>query len=355
VARINLGDDTARVVDRLGHLGGGENRFAGPMAIAVGRSDGHNTDTVYVADAHSGRLVRLTDSGTGLQWRDALDDTGSGIRDLDTDQFGQIYAVSPASGSIQKFNRELLPVAELSSGLHAPRSIHIPQVTVHDHVRDLVERDGSGSAMVMDEWSPDSGLHLYELGVEITQPNLVDESQAEFGLSDRARVSATLVSSSGQQIATRDLGWLEAGPHRFDATALSAGRPAGDYRLELRAVSAQDSGRDAVADLAMRTDGTGSPQVRDATVLGASPNPFNPSTHIEFVVPSGASLFYRVEILDLRGRTVRQLEEGTAEPGLHRVTWNGRDEDDRSVASGVYLYQVQLGDQVHHGKLALVK
>lgn len=355
VARISLRADGGDITERLGALGSGVGRFAGPIAITVGREQGHNTDTVYVADAHSGRLVRLTDAGTELRWLDALDQTGAGIRDLDADEFGQIYAVAPESGNIQKFTRDLMPIAESRVGLTAPRSIHIPTVTVYDHVHDRTERSGRGTAMVMDTWDQNSGLHLYELGVAVNRMSVNDDAMAAFEITDRAKVSATLYTTHGQRVANVDLGWMDAGQHEFDSRQLSAGHPAQDYRMEIRAISAQDPDRTGVAEVALRTDGSGSPQLTAPMVIGASPNPFNPNTNIEFAVPAGMDAAYRLEIVDLRGRVVRHLDEGRASSGTHRVAWNGQDDAGRPVSSGVYLYCLDLDGQLHSGKLALVK
>jgi FlgD Ig-like domain/NHL repeat len=355
IARVALREDYGEITNRLGALGSGAGRFAGPIALTVGREDGHHTSMIYVADAHSGRLVRLSDVQGQLQWQDALDETGAGIRDLDSDEFGQIYAVSTSSGSLQKFTRDLLPVAEFRTGLVAPRSIHIPTVTVHDHVRDNTERSGRGSAMVMDTWGQESGLRLFDLGVEVAQASVDADAQGSFALTDRARVEVYLFSKLGVRVANQDLGWLDSGFHDFDTRELSRNQPAGDYRIEIRATSAQNPDRGDIVAIALSTDGGGALQISRPMVLGASPNPFNPTTNIEFVVPAGASIPYRLEIVDLRGRVVRNLARGNASSGSHRVTWNGRDDSGRSVASGIYLYRLDLDGTQHSGKLALVK
>jgi FlgD Ig-like domain/NHL repeat len=355
VARVVLHEDYGEITNRLGALGSGAGHFAGPIALTVGRDDGHHTNMIYVADAHSGRLVRLIDLQGQLQWQDALDDTGAGIRDLDSDEFGQIYAVSPSNASLQKFTRDLLPMAEFRTDLVAPRSIHIPTVTVHDHVRNSTERSSRGSAVLMDTWGQESGLRLFDLGVEVTRLSVRADAQGTFSLTDRARVEAYLFSSRGIRVAHRDLGWLDGGSHDIDTRELSGNQPAGEYRLEIRATSAQNTDREDFATITMSTDGSGAPQITRPMVLGANPNPFNPSTNIEFVVPSGASISYRLEIVDLRGRVVRNLARGDASSGNHRVAWNGRDDSGQSVASGVYLYRLDLDGTLHSGKLALVK
>ena len=61
-------------------------------------------------------------------------------------------------------------------------------------------------------------------------------------------------------------------------------------------------------------------------------------------------------VYDARGRSVRQLAGGDYEAGLHRVEWNGTDDQGRPVASGVYYALLRVnGLEAGSSKLALVK
>ena len=86
-------------------------------------------------------------------------------------------------------------------------------------------------------------------------------------------------------------------------------------------------------------------------VLGANyPNPFNPATTIPLSVPDGAEAV-DVGIYNLLGQLVRQVWSGPLAAGEHRLTWDGRDELGQLVASGAYLYQVRVGDQIRTRKM----
>jgi hypothetical protein len=66
------------------------------------------------------------------------------------------------------------------------------------------------------------------------------------------------------------------------------------------------------------------------------PNPFNPSTKIEFALPSASNV--RLEIYDILGRLVKTLisnQQSTV--GEHVVTWNGDDDHGKKVSSGIYF------------------
>lgn len=84
------------------------------------------------------------------------------------------------------------------------------------------------------------------------------------------------------------------------------------------------------------------------------PNPFNPSTTIQFSLPVMEQV--DLTIYDLQGRVVRTLAVQQAySPGVHTITWNGRDNSDRQVASGIYFAKLQAGQFVATRKMALVK
>ncbi len=85
----------------------------------------------------------------------------------------------------------------------------------------------------------------------------------------------------------------------------------------------------------------------DVGVVSIFPNPFNPSTTIRFALPEAMPA--TVEVYDVGGRRIRTLAgEKPFEPGENVLTWNGRDENGESVASGVYLVRVstRLGERM---------
>jgi len=80
-------------------------------------------------------------------------------------------------------------------------------------------------------------------------------------------------------------------------------------------------------------------------VLGANyPNPFNPATIIPFAVPAEAG-DVDLTIYNVLGQPVRHVWNGPLVAGEYRLVWDGRDAQGQPVAAGVYLYQLQVGDQ----------
>ncbi len=84
-----------------------------------------------------------------------------------------------------------------------------------------------------------------------------------------------------------------------------------------------------------------------------APNPFNPATRIAFDVatPSWVTL----SIYDVSGRLVRTLINENVARDRYNVSWNGIDANGRSVASGVYIYRLTVGDFKEQRKMLLMK
>jgi flagellar hook assembly protein FlgD len=86
---------------------------------------------------------------------------------------------------------------------------------------------------------------------------------------------------------------------------------------------------------------------------GNYPNPFNPETTIRFSVKEAGPV--SVEIYNLKGQLVKRLvnEEKTA--GEHSVVWNGTDNNNRPVSSGVYFYRMNAGKYSSSKKMIMMK
>jgi hypothetical protein len=68
------------------------------------------------------------------------------------------------------------------------------------------------------------------------------------------------------------------------------------------------------------------------------PNPFNPTTQIQFSVPVTAHV--TMNIYDALGRLVNTLVNGELIAGNYNVTWNGKNNYGSQCASGIYFYQM---------------
>ncbi len=90
-----------------------------------------------------------------------------------------------------------------------------------------------------------------------------------------------------------------------------------------------------------------------AVLHAASPNPFNPKTHISFTLAAEAEISLRV--FDLRGRLVRTLAQGRRAAGTHTLSFDGRDERGGALASGVYTVRMVSEGVEQTARLLMLK
>ena len=83
------------------------------------------------------------------------------------------------------------------------------------------------------------------------------------------------------------------------------------------------------------------------------PNPFNPDTTIRFDLPLSEEI--DLAVYNLTGQKFATLAQGLREAGTYTLRWDGRDDDGRDLATGVYLYRLEAGEQVETRKLLLLR
>jgi hypothetical protein len=83
------------------------------------------------------------------------------------------------------------------------------------------------------------------------------------------------------------------------------------------------------------------------------PNPFNPTTTIEYSLPRRGHV--TVEVFNVLGQRVRTLVDRVESAGSHAVVWNGTDASGEPVATGLYLYRLQAGRHIELKKMLLMK
>jgi photosystem II stability/assembly factor-like uncharacterized protein len=96
-----------------------------------------------------------------------------------------------------------------------------------------------------------------------------------------------------------------------------------------------------------------SPLPQEFALLQNYPNPFNPITTIKYNLPKTSKVILKV--YNLLGQEVRTLVNGVKAAGHHGVVWDGRDQFNRAVSSGVYIYSTQAGLYLQSKKMVLLK
>ena len=85
------------------------------------------------------------------------------------------------------------------------------------------------------------------------------------------------------------------------------------------------------------------------------PNPFNPNTQISFALHEASNV--DLIIYDAKGRKIKKLLMGENIPAdqIIRIDWNGTDEYQKEVASGVYLYRLITKNKEYTKKMMMIK
>lgn len=92
------------------------------------------------------------------------------------------------------------------------------------------------------------------------------------------------------------------------------------------------------------------PQVYD---LISSPNPFNETTNIKFMLTQTA--FVDVAIYDVKGALVKSFatQHVTADDEVS-LQWDGKDEQGKTLSNGIYLYSVKINGQDYATKQVIL-
>ncbi len=127
--------------------------------------------------------------------------------------------------------------------------------------------------------------------------------------------------------------------------------------LEIRSNDPLNNNEVVIVELGVEDDTTGisiGDQIPLTFDVGDNyPNPFNPTTTIEYNVPRSADV--KLVIYNLLGQRVRTLVKERTEPGQYRVKWDGLNDDGYGVASGIYLYRFEAADFTKVKKMILLK
>ena len=82
------------------------------------------------------------------------------------------------------------------------------------------------------------------------------------------------------------------------------------------------------------------------------PNPFNPITSIEYSIPSlTAPQRVTLRVYNQLGQHVATLVDQQQKPGHYLVHWDGKDLSGQSLATGIYMYKLEVGSVVKLKKI----
>jgi len=91
----------------------------------------------------------------------------------------------------------------------------------------------------------------------------------------------------------------------------------------------------------------------DFALRSVEPNPFRQGTQVAFTLDRTRHV--RLSVVDVTGRTVRVLVDGTAPAGPSSVRWDGLDEGGSRMAGGVYFFRLESGGEARTLKGTLLR
>ncbi|MCD4817534.1 MAG: PKD domain-containing protein [Candidatus Cloacimonetes bacterium] len=114
------------------------------------------------------------------------------------------------------------------------------------------------------------------------------------------------------------------------------------------------SGKDLLSLLNFCDNQDTTPEIPEIYSLSPNyPNPFNPETTISYALPEASDV--SLQVFNIKGQLVNTLVNENIETGNHSVVWNGKDNNDRKVSSGIYFYRINAGEFTDIKKMLLIK
>ncbi|NQV17643.1 MAG: C10 family peptidase [Armatimonadetes bacterium] len=108
-----------------------------------------------------------------------------------------------------------------------------------------------------------------------------------------------------------------------------------------------------IIQLYLEEDEEDIPSLNKVTLYPNYPNPFNPFTIISFSIPEDTKV--NLKVYNIKGQVVKTLLKEQIESGEHRITWDGKDDNKKPVASGIYFYKISAGKETKVKKMLLLK
>ncbi len=78
---------------------------------------------------------------------------------------------------------------------------------------------------------------------------------------------------------------------------------------------------------------------KSITLFQSYPNPFNPSTTINFSIPKSSQV--KITIYNIKGRVVKEFLDKKLSAGFHTINWDGKNKAGVEVSTGIYFYQLK--------------
>lgn len=277
------------------------------------------------------RLARDGAGGVIITWEDRRLDTGdiyAQRMDVDGAPLWTVNGIPVCAAS----NRQLLP--RIYPGQAG--SVLIAWEDERNGAADIygLAIDGDGNIVA-------TMLHSYAARIE-GRGIMLEWTLSQSGGGIRFFI---LRSGDGDRFEELGAGGIECEglSYRWTDTGLTAGK---SYRYRVDVLD--EAGRRALFE----TEPVAMPAA-GLVLYQNHPNPFNPVTTIGYYLPERGRVM--LDVYDVRGGRVARLVDGVQPPGYRTAGWDGRDDEGRRVASGVYFCRLRVGKTTMTRKMSLLK
>jgi len=268
-------------------------------------------------------VVALDAAGTPIYESCAYDDETA---DLSHDSQAKIYEIKPG----------LSPGLADALGLPAGKSFHfVLNDTIYSDNR--IPPRGFTNAGFESIQSPPVA-HVYEDG------QYWDDTPYQLPIGSDSVVVTLFYQTTSREYAEflRDENETNSSGQDFYDSWVAHGKSAPEVMVRVR----------AAVNVTVTDDGiAGTPLIYN--LEQNFPNPFNPSTRIDYSIAEKAHVF--IAAYDVAGRRVSVIVDAEQEPSRYSVTWNGTDENGRTLSSGIYFIRYRAGGYTFTRKAVLLR
>ena len=334
--RVQVFGATGDFLRKWGSFGSGDGQFLTPFDVAVN----WDTHTAYVADLGNARVQKFTTGGVFLgQWGSSGSGQGqfASPNGVAVGPDGSVYVADRQLARIQKFDADGGFLLEWgSSGQGDGQFLQVIGIAA----------DPSGNVYVAEYGN--SRVQKFDAnGDFLAKWDAQGAGDGEFsfvgGVGTDAAGNVFVVDWGNDRIQKFD------GDGTFLTKWGESGLSDGQF-LSISAVAIAPSGYVYVSDNERRNIQMFVPGTVDVTpaagpaagfvVHGGRPNPLTDRGVVAYELPAAARV--TAAVYDASGRLVRRLSHQQMRPaGRHELQWDGRDESEGRVGSGVYFVVVR--------------
>ena len=207
----------------------------------------------------------------------------------------------------------------------------------------------SGSSASWNEYTYGNNVHICVQGILSTATYGTISGHITNSLSSSQEPVVIKAGNNYHYALTNSDFTMEANPGYHDIFAFSS-----MYNSDSQQILVENDTTTDAVNIVMQLSGS-KDNVQEADILTAQnyPNPFNPETVINFSIPTNGNV--EVSVFNVKGQKIATLSNDYYKSGNHSLTWHGKDNDGRSVGSGIYFYRIKTDENAYTGKMMLIK